>query len=233
MALLRHTDKEYESELADLREQLLLMGAKVEKAVERAIWSFEEGDVQLARRVIRGDSEIDRLETAVDGMALRILAKRQPVASDLRFIATALKVVTDLERIGDLGVNIAERVVELTQSPPQRERRAILSITDVALGMLHDALDAFVAKDATKAEEVLARDSMVDTAYAQLFRTLLAQIVAEPGSAARCTRLQSIAKCLERVADHSTNLAEMVVFMVRGDDVRHTGASTPGDDTET
>jgi phosphate transport system protein len=221
--MLRHTDRDFEAELDTLREQLLLMAAKVEHALEQAVTAFERGQPELGQRVIVDDEEIDRLEKDIDGMALRILAKRQPVASDLRFIATTLKVVTDLERIGDLGVNIAERVVEFGPCAKPVDKHSIPRIAEAALGMLHDALDSYVAADADKAEQVIVRDSTVDAYYAQLFHELVAEMAANPGTAECVTRLQSIGKYLERVADHATNLAEMVVFMVKGEDVRHTG----------
>ena len=221
--MLRHADREYETELDALREQLLLMAAKVEQALEQAMTAFERGQPELAQQVIVDDGQIDRLEKDIDGMALRILAKRQPVASDLRFVATTLKVVTDLERIGDLGVNIAERVVELGSLPKPIDRHSIPRIAEAALGMLHDALDSYVAADADKAEQVIVRDATVDAYYAQLFHELVAEMANNPGTTEWVTRLQSIGKYLERVADHATNLAEMVVFMVKGEDVRHTG----------
>jgi phosphate transport system protein len=221
--MMRHTDREYESELKSLREQLLIMAAKVEGALEQAMSAFEHGQAELAEQIIVDDQNIDRLEKEIDGMALRILAKRQPVASDLRFIATTLKVVTDLERVGDLGVNIAERVLELSCCPKSMEKNSILRIAEAALGMLHDALDSYAAADAAKAEQVIVRDSTVDAYYAELFPELVAQMVADPTSTEWITKLQSVGKYLERVADHATNLAEMVVFMVKGEDVRHTG----------
>ncbi len=221
--MLRHTDREYETELNALREQLLLMAAKVEQALEQAMAAFEQGRPELAEQVIVDDEKIDRLEKDIDAMALRILAKRQPVASDLRFIATTLKVVTDLERIGDLGVNIAERVVEFGPCPKPVEKHSIPRIAEAALGMLHDALDSYVAADAAKAEQVIVRDVTVDAYYAELFHELVAEMAADPRATECATRLQSIGKYLERVADHATNLAEMAVFMVRGEDVRHTG----------
>jgi phosphate transport system protein len=224
----RHTDREYEKELETLREQVLLMGARVEEMVSSAMRSFEQRDVALARQTIDIDHQINRLELEIDELCLRVLARRQPVASDLRFIATTLKHVTDLERIGDLGVNICERVVELGEDPPLGANDSILRIADAAQGMLHDALDAFVAADAVKAQQVMERDSVVDAYYAQLFPELVAMMTANPALVYRATRLQSIGKYLERIGDHATNLAEMVVFMVKGKDVRHPAAKPRG-----
>jgi phosphate transport system protein len=219
----RHTDASYEGELDGLRRQLWQMCSKVCDAVDAAIRAFERGNTELARRVIHGDREIDQLETSIDEMALRILARRQPVASDLRFIAATLKLVTDLERIGDLGSNIAERVVESTEYSLAQQKATVLRMADAALGMVRDALDAYDTRDVGKAEQVLERDDVVDAYYAGLFAEIVAKLRAEPQTADEATRLQSISRHLERIADHATNIAEMVVFMVRGDDVRHTG----------
>ncbi len=225
---LRHTDREYENELGRLREQVLFMGARVEEMIETAMRAFTERNTELARETIDADRQIDQLELDIDELCLKVLARRQPVASDLRFITTTLKLVTDLERIGDLGVNICERVVELGDEPSLPMNASVLRISQAAVGMLHDALDAFVAGDAVKAEIVMDRDKTVDAYYAQLFPELVAHMMADPRVVYRATRLQSIGKYLERIADHSTNLAEMVVFMVKGEDVRHAGPASGG-----
>ncbi len=222
-----HTDREYESELRQLRERVLLMGARVEEMLERAMTAFLDRDVELAGRTIAVDHEIDRLELEIDELALRMLARRQPVASDLRFITTTLKLVTDLERMGDLCVNISERVVELGREPPLAASQSVTKMAEIVRAMLHQALDAFVAADAVSARAVIERDRIVDTHYAQLFPELMGAMMADPDDVYRATRLQSVAKYLERIADHATNLAEMVVFMVQGKDVRHAFVGTP------
>lgn len=225
---MRHTDREYESELERLRDRVLMMGARVEEMLEHAMKAFVERDTELGSATLSSDRLIDQLELEIDELSLRMLARRQPVASDLRFITTTLKLVTDLERIGDLGVNICERVVELGSDPPLSATASVTKMADVAREMLHDALDAFVAGDAEKAAQVIERDRTVDTYYAQLFPELVGMMMADPQSVYRATRLQSIAKYLERIADHATNLAEMVVFMVKGKDVRHSVGLTKG-----
>jgi len=143
------------------------------------------------------------------------------VASDLRFITIALKIVTDLERIGDLGVNICERVVELNQEPPLKPYTSLQMMAEAAQGMLREALDAFVAGDVERAQQVLTRDKIVDDYYGQIFRELLTYMMEDPRNIYRATRLQSVAKYLERIGDHATNLAEMVVYLVKGTDIRH------------
>jgi phosphate transport system protein len=219
----RHTDREYEHELETLKERVLMMGARVEQMIDHAMRSFLERNPTLARATIDQDVQIDGLELEIDELCLQILARRQPVASDLRFITTSLKLVTDLERIGDLAVNISERVVELCTEPPSAGHQAIPRIAGLAQSMLHDALDAFVAGDAAKAEAVVKRDDLVDAYYAQLFPELVASMMSDPKLVHCSTKLLSTGKYIERIADHATNIAEMVVFMVRGQDVRHAG----------
>ncbi len=224
----RHTDREYEGELEKLRERVLLMGARVEEMLSLSMRAYVERSVSLARSTIDLDSNIDQLELEIDELALQILARRQPVASDLRFITTTLKLVTDLERIGDLGVNICERVTELGADRSPNPHDQLARMADAAQGMVHDALDAFVAGDAVKANQVIDRDKTVDAYYAQLFPELLPRMMSDPGVVFESTRLLSIGKCLERLADHATNIAEMVVFMVKGQDVRHSGPGSHG-----
>ncbi|MCK6531328.1 MAG: phosphate signaling complex protein PhoU [Myxococcales bacterium] len=227
--LQKHTDREYEAELETLKEKLLLMGARTEELISQAMRAFAERDADSARLTMRIDRQVDQLELDIDQLCLKILARRQPVASDLRLITTTMKLVTDLERIGDLGVNVCERVIELSAEPPLPATQSVTRIAEAALAMLHDSLDAFVAGNTELAEEVIERDGQVDSYYAQLFPELLQLMMKDSGSVFRATRLQSIAKYLERIADHATNIAEMVVFMVRGKDVRHAFALSRGD----
>jgi phosphate transport system protein len=223
-----HTDREYETELQKLREQILLMGAKVEDMIAQSVRSLLERDNDLARRTIEADHQVNRLEVETDELCLRILARRQPVASDLRFITIALKLVTDLERIGDLAVNTCERVVELNQEPPLKPYVDLPKMAEAARGMVRDALDAFVAADVERANRVIEADRTVDAYYGQIFRELLTYMMEDSRNIFRATRVQSIAKYLERIGDHATNLAEMVVFMVKGKDIRHMGSSASG-----
>lgn len=217
----KHTDREYENELATLRERVILMGAAVEQMLGVSLGAFERRDIELAQRAIDNDDRIDQLEIEIDKLCLRILALRQPVASDLRFITMSLKVVTDLERSGDLAVNISERVVELGSFATVPAHDLIGRMGSLAQGMFRDALDAFVSGDALKAQLVLERDNTVDALYEQLFPSLGAMMRSNPEHVENATRLQSIGKYVERLADHATNIAEMVIFMVRGQDVRH------------
>lgn len=225
-----HTDRAYEVELSKLREELLLMGAKVEAMVAASVRAFNERDYDLARRTIEADHEINRLEVEVDGFCLSILARRQPVASDLRFLTSTLKLVTDLERIGDLAVNICERTVDLAMDPPQRSYPNLVRMAEAVQGMVHDALDAFVATDPAKAQWVIEQDRMVDSLYMHLFHEVLVVMMEDRSAIHRGMGVQSIAKHLERIGDHATNLAEQVVFLAKGRDIRHLGSVEPRDD---
>jgi phosphate transport system protein len=221
MPIGAHTSKVYEQELRTLREKLLLMGSLVEEMIGKGETALRTRDSALAQATMRVDKRINRLECEVDELAMRILAIRQPVASDLRFITTALKIVTDLERVGDLCVNICERVVELNEEPPLSPVADLTSLADEAISLVHDALDALVARDVEKATALLARDSAIDEHYARIFEGVLDLMARDPASIYRATRVQSIAKYLERIADHATNIAETVVFLVNGTDIRH------------
>ncbi len=222
MSLL--TDREYKSELDKLQDQLLLVGAKVEEMIANSMQALVKRDSELARRTIAADREVNRMEIEIDDLCLRILARRQPVASDLRLITTGLKIVTDLERIGDSAVNICERVVELNTEPVLKPYVDIPRMAEIVQGMVREALDAFVNKDPQRATEVVERDRLVDAYYGQVFRELLTYMMEEPRNIYRAVRAQSVAKYLERIGDHATNVAEMVIFMVGGKDVRHVGS---------
>jgi phosphate transport system protein len=222
----KHTDKAYESELTELREKLLQMGGLVERAIASSVRAIVERDSELAERVKASDREINRMEVDVDGACRRILALRQPAASDLRFITTALKIVTDLERMGDLAVNVADRALDLNQTPALGPLHDIGTLADLVEAQLAKALDAFVARDAEKAEEVMQGDELIDALYLKVFNDLLALMMEDPRNIRRGTAVLFAAKHLERSGDHATNLAEMVVYMVRGTDVRHPRSRT-------
>ncbi len=219
-----HTDREYQAELLKLHDQLLVMGARVEEMIAGSMRALTERDTAQARQMIEFDHQINRLEVETDELCLRILARRQPVASDLRLITIALKLTTDLERIGDLGVNICERVIELNMEPPLKPYVGLPRMAEIAQGMIRNALDAFVAADPERARQVVEQDRLVDAYYAQIFRELLTYMMEDTRNIYRAIRAQAIAKYLERIGDHATNLAEMVIFMVMGKDIRHLGS---------
>jgi phosphate transport system protein len=216
-----HTDKTYEAELKDLRDKLLEMGGLVEAAMSSSVRSITERDSALAEQVKERDREINRMEVAIDGSCRRILALRQPAASDLRFITTALKIVTDLERMGDIAVNVAERAIDLNRAPALGPMHDLSRLAEMSEAQLKRALDAFVTGNVTEAEEVMHGDDVLDAVYLKLFNDLLAMMMEDSRNIRRATSLMFAAKYLERFGDHATNLAEMVVYMVRGTDVRH------------
>ncbi|HEX9050034.1 MAG TPA: phosphate signaling complex protein PhoU [Anaeromyxobacter sp.] len=216
-----HTDKAYEAELKGLRDRLLAMGGLVEQAIAASVRSITERDSALAQQVKARDREINRMEVEIDGVCRRVLALRQPAASDLRFITTALKIVVDLERMGDLAVNVAERALDLNQAPPLGPMHELAKIADLAEAQLKKALDAFVTGDVEQAEEVMGGDDLIDALYLKIFNDMLVLMMEDSKNIRRATAMMFAAKHLERFGDHATNLAEMVVYMVRGQDVRH------------
>ncbi|RKH40032.1 phosphate transport system regulatory protein PhoU [Corallococcus sp. AB049A] len=217
-----HTDKAFEQDLRNLREKLLAMGAKVETLIAQSTKALTDRDSSLAEQVVGADREVNRLEVDIDDLCRRILALRQPAASDLRLITTALKIVTDLERIGDLAVNIAERAMDLNQVPPLAPYYVDTpKLAELAQQQVKKALDAFVSGDAAKAEDVLKGDDLLDALFLKIFNELLAYMMEDSRNIRRATALMFIAKHLERIGDHALNVAEMVIYMVRGKDVRH------------
>jgi phosphate transport system protein len=219
-----HTDREYESDLKKLRERLLKMAGRVEEMIADSVKSLVERDVELARRTIDADRLVNRAEVEVDELCMVILAKRQPVASDLRFVTLSLKMVTDLERIGDLAVNICERAIDLGEDAPLKPWVDVPRMANIVQAMVRDAIDAFVAGDVERAQSVIERDKSLDELYIRVFRDLLATMLDDGSKVERGIHAQSVAKWLERMGDHATNLAEQVIFMVKGKDIRHTAA---------
>jgi phosphate transport system protein len=217
----QHTSRVYESELRTLRDRLLLMGGMVEDMVTKSMRALQTRDSALARSTMKMDRRINRLECDIDELCMRILATRQPVASDLRFVTTALKIVTDLERIGDLAANICERVAELNTQSAEPSDLDLGELADQATLVVHEALEALVHRDVERAIELLGRDELIDEQYTRIFERLLALMAQDSTAIYRATRIQSIAKYLERIGDHATNIAENVVFLVKGKDIRH------------
>jgi phosphate transport system protein len=203
------------------------MGGLVEQAITSSVRAITERDVDLAEQIKLRDREINRMEVDVDSQCRRILALRQPAASDLRFITTALKIVVDLERMGDLAVNVAERAIDLAQAPALGPAHDLAKIAELAEVQLKKALDAFVTGDVAKAEEVMKGDELIDALYLKIFNDMLGRMMEDSKNIRRATAMMFAAKHLERFADHATNLAEMVIYMVRGTDVRHPRSRAP------
>ena len=211
-----HTDTEYEKELADLRETIVEMGGRVELMCSESIKSLVGGEEEIARHVIRSDKKVDQLEKRIDEIVHHVLARRQPVGKDLRFITTALKIAADLERVGDLSVNLAERVLELIDEPRLKAYVDIPRMAASAREMVKDSLDSFLNEDSNLARKVIWSDDEVDDLNEQLFRELLTYMMQDPNNIGRATRLTFISKYIERMADHATSIGKSVIFMVDG-----------------
>ena len=216
-----HTSKDFEQELRTLRERLATMGEKAAQHISLAMKALADKDDDLARDVIKNDVQIDRDENDIDELALQILATRQPVASDLRFITMSLKFVVDLERIGDLAGGIAKRALELNRLPDLEPRIDLAQLAALVQTNLQAALDSFVRKDAERATAVITADAEIDKLNASLFAELIAHVATDPATVTRVLPLTSVCRYLERVGDHVKNLAEDVVYMVKATDVRH------------
>jgi phosphate transport system protein len=220
--MLTHTHQEFEAELRTLKDRLLAMGGRCEQMISIAVRAFEDQDGTMAQEVMDADRHMDQDEVAVDELAVRILALRQPVGRDLRFAVAAVKASTDLERIGDEAVNIAERATEMEPrerlSPPGSKLPEMARRAGV---MLREALNALVDEDAAKARAVFEQDDAVDEIYGNVMRLCLDYMKNDPARIPDGMRICNCAKYLERIADHATNIAEMVIFTVEGRDVRH------------
>ena len=216
-----HTDRAFEEQLGQLRTAVLEMGGLVEEQIGQAVRALIQRDQTLAHATIERDHTVNRFDVEIDDLSLKLLALRQPAARDLRLITTALKITTDLERIGDMATHIAERAIELAGELPIKPYIDIPRMADVARDMLRRSLDAFVREDTELALSVCLADDTIDQLHEQLFRELLSYMVENPATVSRAMRLLFVSKYLERVGDHATNIAEMVIFMVKGRSIRH------------
>jgi len=215
-----HTDRRYEEDLARLRQHILEMGGLVERQIDEAMKALVSFDRALAERTIERDHEVNRYDVEVDEECLRMLALHQPAARDLRLITTGLKITTDLERIGDMAVNICERAIELNDVR-QRPQVNLQSMADTVRKMLRECLDAFVREDADLALSVCKEDDAIDAIHSQIFDEMLVNMTRNPPMIIAGTAILFVSKYLERIADHTTNIAEMVIFMVKGKSIRH------------
>jgi len=213
--------RHFHEELDGLKQTLLAMGALVEDQIRRVMRALIDRDDVLAQNVIERDREVNTYDVEVDEKCVELLALHQPAAGDLRFITTAMKIVTDLERIGDQAVNIAQRVRELNLEPQLKPYIDLPRMAELAQTMVKESLDAFVARDTGLARRVCGEDAAVDALNHQIFRELLTFMMEDPKTIPRAIRLILITRFLERVADHATNIAEMVIFMVDSKMVRH------------
>ena len=216
-----HTDKKYEEDLKKLREEILYMGGLVEDQIQKAVKSLVDRDSELAKIIIERDHEVNRLDVEIDELCIRLLALHQPAGKDLRFITTGLKITTDLERIGDMSVNTCERALELNQEPQLKPYIDIPRMARIAQRMIRESLDAFVREDTGLALKVCKDDEEIDQLNSQIFREVITFMIEDPHTINRAMKISSISKYLERMADHATNIAEMVIFMVKGKSIRH------------
>ncbi len=222
-----HYDKHFDKELQMLKESVLRLGGIVEEQVSNAIAALMNHNVELANLTIARDHLVNKTEVEIDENCIDLLARRQPMGADLRFVTTAIKIVDNLERMGDMAVNISERVLELASEPRLKAYLDIPRMGEYCTSMLKNALDAFVTSNTVLAQQVRAEDDQVDALTHQIFRELLSYMMEDPATIARATRIMFIAKYIERIADHSTNIAEMVIYMVEGRIVRHTEPDMP------
>jgi phosphate transport system protein len=210
-----------EQDVEKLKERILKMGAFVEDAIRKSIKALVERDRDLAISVIDGDAIVNNYDVEIEEECIRFIAIWQPTGSNLRLVTTAIKIITDLERMGDMAVDTCERAIEIMDEPPLKPYIDLPRMAEAAQKMLKDSLDAFVAQDADLAIQVCEADDFVDNLNQQIFNELLLYMLKDPKNISRAVRLTYIAKYVERIADHATNIAEMVVYMVKGKVIRH------------
>src|SRR6185437_1525421 len=211
-----HIIKSYDDELSRLSKMIVEMGGLAESQLAAAIDAVTRRDSALAARVVEGDAKVDQLERELDNLAIRLLALRQPMARDLREIFVAMKIASDLERMCDYAANVAKRSIALSQAAPIQPVHSLPRMTRLALGLIKDVIDAFVERDADKAYSVWMRDEELDEMYASLFRVFLTYMMEDPRNISACTHLLFMAKNIERIGDHATNIAENVYYLVHG-----------------
>jgi phosphate transport system protein len=223
---MKRTSTHYEMELQGIKKNLLFAGALAEKAIQDVVTSLVDKKSDLARKVIDGDAEIDKLDTEIEDQCIRLLALRQPIAKDLRFITTAIKINGHLERIGDMAVNIAEKVLELNELPQLKPYIDLPRMADIAREMIRGSLDALVNEDTELANRIRRMDEVIDKLNEQIFRELLTFMMEDTRTVHRALLIMQISKNLERISDHAKGISDMVVYMVTGESVRH---QWPGD----
>jgi phosphate transport system protein len=213
----------FEKELTGLKERIVKMGTLVEEQIASSIKTYVTRDALLARQTIQNDHQVNKMDVEIDDECIRLLALYQPAARDLRFITTAMKIATDLERMSDLSEDICERAIELLEEDPlNRYSDDIIAMATASQKMVVEALDAFVSKDVVLARKVCGDDQFVDELTHKVFKELLSDMIEDPAIIARAIRVSFIGKYIERIADHATNIAEVVVYLVEGKIIRHT-----------
>lgn len=221
-------ERHFDQELERVRQTLLKMGGMVEAMVAKATQALLDRDNKLCQEVIHADNDVDRTEMEIDEMCQSLLSRRQPVSVDLRFLVAVMKINSDLERIGDSAVNIAQSVEHVNEQPPLKPYIDLPHLSQLVQAMVRKSLDAFVQRDSAMATEVCQSDDAVDGLYGQIFRELLTYMIEDPKTVSRALHLLLISRNLERIADHATNIAEDVIYYVEGRDIRHSAGLTSG-----
>jgi len=223
MQLGKHISQRYTQNLEDIRNKVLVMGGLVEAQADNAVKSLLEADVELAEEVSISDYKVNKMEVAIDEQCVQVIARNQPAASDLRLVIAVVKVITDLERIGDEAEKIGRYSIKLAKYPTVNQLHAELShLSQLVLGMLHDALDAFARMDTELALKIVANGDLVNKEYNNLSRLLITHMMEDPRNIKSVLRVTWCARSLERIGDHSRNICEYVVYFVKGKDIRHT-----------
>lgn len=217
----KHTSSHYEMELQEIKNNLIYLGALTENAIRLAMKSLTDRDTQMANTVIANDYEIDKMDKEIEEKCIKMLALRQPTAIDLRFITTAIKITGHLERIGDMAVNIAEKVVQLNEEPKLKPYIDLPHMSDMVEKMVAKALDSLIKRDLQIADEVRKIEQQVDDLNEQIFRELLTFMMEDSKSIHRALLIMHVSKNLERIADHAQGIADMVTYMITGENVRH------------
>ena len=222
----RHTSREYERELQEIKNGLLYLGAMTERAIDRSVKALLERDSDLARQVISDDNQIDKIDVEIEEKCIRLLALRQPAARDLRFITTAIKINGHLERIGDMASNIAEKAIILNEVPQIKPYIDLPRMADIARSMIKESLDSLVHENVELAKKVREEDDTIDQLNEQIFRELFTFMLEDPRKIHASLYIMQISKSLERISDHAAGIADMVVYMVTGKSVRHKSSSS-------
>jgi len=224
---MEHTGVQLREQLDLLSEMILRLGGMAEEAIGKSVRALIDRDSDLARQVIEGDSPVDALELEIDDLCVEILARHQPMARDLRFVATAMKITPDLERIADHAVNVAERTLELNEEPPLSALVDMPLLASRAQRMVRGALDAFMRHDPQAALEVIRMDAELNQRMEQVFRVLLSYMLGEPKTISRALRMTFVAKYFERIGDQATNICEQVVYMTEARVIKHKALGSP------
>ncbi|MGZ4978877.1 MAG: phosphate signaling complex protein PhoU [Methylobacter sp.] len=218
----QHISGQFNKELEDVRNKVLTMGGLVEQQIELAVTAFSTGDVEMAELVIKQDNQVDALEMAIDQECMQILALRQPAAFDLRLLITVIKVINELERVGDMAERIAEMAIQLSSVDNKHDQYYELEhMAELVQEMLHGALDVFARMNVEDVTSITGLDENVDREYGSIIRQLITKMMEDPRNITRMLDVLWIARSLERIGDHACNVCEHLVYMVKGEDVRH------------